>query len=476
MDSQREILNTMTKRTGARYSALAIHNADELVFGHAPRPVRVGNGLVIGGGTVYPEINFTLPPMEITAETMPDVQSQYAGMIEAVCARAVELQVPGLVVEFELLPPLTIEPDWGADITAILRITLDKYARASGLKSALRVTPNDIRPYTRPPKLYHGEMWDRMMRSFELCAVAGADMLSIESTGGKEVCDEALLYGDLNMAAFAIGVLACRDMANLWDGIAMATGKHGAIAASDGAGGFGNTAMMLAHQRYIPKVWAAVVRVMTVARSLVAYERGATGPGKDAAYEGPYIKAITGCPISVAAAEAAVAFPTPFGNIARAAADLLSNDSIQNVKLLGGMAPAVSVEQLAYAARMLNCASARGRAAALNLRDCLVESDARLDPQAWVLRPDVVIDIAGQIVAEPTPYRRVRRAAQAALAALRAAHAGGKLMIPDTELGWLERLSRQADQLPEEENEFIAGAVRGVDSGRVRLEDYGVLA
>ncbi|MGQ9815335.1 MAG: methyltransferase MtaB domain-containing protein [Candidatus Roseilinea sp.] len=466
----------MTKRSGVRYSALAISNTDDLIFGHAPRPIRLSNGLEIGGGTVYPEINFTLPPMEITAETMPDVQSQYADMAEAVCARAVELQVPGLVVEFDLLPPMTLEPEWGADITAILRVTLDKYARADGLNCALRVTPNDIRPYKRPPKLNDGEMRDRLIRSFELCAVAGADMLSIQSIGGKEVCDEALLYGDLRMAVLAIGVLACRDMASLWDDIVMAASKHGAIAASDAGGGFGNTAMMLAQQRYIPKVWAAVVRVMAVARSLVAYERGAIGPSKNAAFEGPYIKAITGCPISAAAAEAAVAFPTPFGNIARAAADLISNESVQNVKLLGGMAPVVSVEQLAYAVRLLNCASARGRSVALNIRDCLVESDARLDPQAFVLRPDVVIEIAGQIVAEPTPYRRTRRAAQAALAALRAAHANGQVMIPETELGWLDRLSRQADQLPEEENELIAGAARGADSSRLRLQDYGVLA
>lgn len=466
----------MTRRNGARYSALAISNPDELIFGHAPRPIRAGNGLVIGGGTVYPEINFTLPAMEITAETMPDVQAQYASMIEAVCARAVELQVPGLVVEFELLPPMTLEPEWGADIVAILRAALDKYARADGLKSALRVTPTDIRAYTRPPRLRDGEMWDRMMRSFELCAAAGADMLSIESTAGKEVCDEALLYGDLPMATLAIGVLACRDMAGLWDDIVMTAERHTVIAAGDSAAGFGNTAMMLAHQRYIPKVWAATVRVMGVARSLIAYEHGAIGPGKDAAYEGPYIKAITGCPISMAAAEAAVALPVPFGNIARATADLLSNESVQNVKLLGGMAPAVSMEQLAYAARVLNCASAKGRPAALNLRDCLVESDARLDPQAFVLRPDVVIDIAGRIVAEPTSYLRTRRAAQATLAALRAAHATGSVMISETELGWLDRLSRQAEQLPEDEEEFISNALRGVDSSRVRLQDYGVPA
>ena len=37
-----------------------------------------------------------------------------------------------------------------------------------------------------------------MVRSFELCAQAGADLLSIESTGGKEVHDDALLNGDLS--------------------------------------------------------------------------------------------------------------------------------------------------------------------------------------------------------------------------------------------------------------------------------------
>ncbi|MCS7061798.1 MAG: methyltransferase MtaB domain-containing protein [Anaerolineae bacterium] len=466
----------MSKHNGALYSALAISTPEELIFGHAPRPIRVGNGLVIGGGTVYPEVNFTLPAMEITAESMSDVQSQYVSMIEAVCARAVELQVPGLVVEFELLPPMTLEPDWGGDITAILRATLDKYAKADGLKCALRVTPNDIRSYLRPPRLHDGEMWDRMIRAFEVCAEAGADMVSIESTGGKEICDEALLYGDLHMAAFAIGVLACHDVANLWDHLVLTAGKHGVLACSDGAGGFGNTAMMLAHQRYIPKVWAAVVRVMTVARSLVAHEHGAVGPVKDSAYEGIYLKAITGCPISSAAAEAAVAFPIPFGNIARAAADLLSNESVQNVKLLGGLAPAISVEQLAYAARVLNCATAKGRAAALSLRDCLVESDARLDPQAYMLRPDVVIHLAGQIIAEPTPYRRVRRAAYGALEVLRAAHASGQVIIPPAELGWLERLSRQAERLPEGEEELIAGVANSLDANRVRLEDYGVRA
>jgi len=457
-----------------RYTALAISDLDDFVFGQSPSPVRVGNGLVIGGGIVYPEINFTLPPMDISADTLPEVQTQYAAMIEGVCTRAVELQAPGLVVEFELLPPMTLEPDWGADVTAILRRTLDRYAKSDGLNSALRVTPNDIRAFSRPPKLHSGAYWDKMLRSMEVCAEAGASMLSIESTGGKEVCDEALLYGDLAKVAFALGVLASRDMARLWDAIVTIAGKHGVVAASDGASAFGNTALMLAHQRYIPKVWAAVVRVMTVARSLVAYEAGATGPGKDSAFEGPYLKAITGYPISMAGAEGAVALPTPFGNLAQAVADMWSNETVQNVKLPAGMAPTVSVEQLIYAVRVLNVATSKGKAAALSLRDCLVDSDARLDSQAYVLRPDVVLSIAKDIVAEPTPYLRTRRAAQSVLAVLRAAYASGDVLIPETETGWLDRLSRQADRLPEDEAELIAAIAPGLDPTKVRLQDYDV--
>jgi len=187
-----------------QYSSLAVTNLDDLVFGRCPRPLKLAGGLTIGGGTVYPELNFTLPPMQISATTMPRVLEEYKQMIGEACARAVALHLPGLVVEFELLPDLTLEPAWGAEVTALLRHTLDEYREREGLLSALRVTPNDIREFVRPPLLREGDKWDRMMASFEQCALAGADLLSIESTGGKEVHDDALLNGDLPLAVFAL--------------------------------------------------------------------------------------------------------------------------------------------------------------------------------------------------------------------------------------------------------------------------------
>src|SRR5690606_10723139 len=158
---------------------------------------------------------------------------------------------------------------------------------------------------------------------------------------------------------------------------------------------------------------------------LVAFERGAVGPSKDCAYEGPYLKAITGCPIALEGAEAACAHLSPVGNIAKATADLWSHESVQNVKLLGEMAPTVSLGQLVYAARLMNVASAQGAGAAAALRDWFVRSDAHLDPQAYVLRPDVVVQLAREIVQETSAYGRTRRAAQAALALLRRAYGGG---------------------------------------------------
>lgn len=456
------------------FDRLAIASLDNFIYGVSPRPVTTRSGLVIGGGTVYPELNFTLPDMVVDESTMPEVRRQYQQMIGEACQRAAALSAPGLVVEFELLPDLTLVPEWGGEVTGILRGALDEAGHQYGLKTALRVTPNDIREFARPPILQTGEYVDNMWRCFALCAQAGADFFSIESTGGKEVHDDAILQGDLPMAVFALGVLASRDMATLWRQIVSIGAQYGVIPAGDSACGFANTAMVLADQRFIPRVWAAAIRVMSVARSLVAFEQGALGPNKDCAYEGPYIKAITGCPISLEGAEAAVAHLSPVGNIAKAVPDLWSNESVNNVKLLGGMAPTVSLEQLVYAARLMNTAAARGPQAARSLRDWHAASDAGLDPQAYVLRPDVVLALAAEMVAEPTPYRRTRRAAQSALACLQVAGAAGELAYSKLEQRWLDRLSKAAEALPEDEDEFIAGVLPGVDTGKVRLSEYGL--
>ncbi|MGA2485806.1 MAG: methyltransferase MtaB domain-containing protein [Roseiarcus sp.] len=436
------------------YSHLAVRSADELIFGVAPKPVRCGLGLEIGAGKVYPEVNFTLPTMDMTDETWPDVCAHYEEIGRNVVARAVHLKAPGLVLEFELLPPMTERPEWGAELTGILKKHMKAANEKWGLPCALRVTPTDIREKGKPPLMRRGEPWDQLRRSFELNAAAGADILSIESIGGKEVHDKALMNGDLPGIVLGLGVLAPRDMAWLWAQIrAICDGHPGVVPGGDSACGFANTAMQLAGQKMLPEVLAAVVRAMSTVRALVAFEQGAIGPSKDCAYEGPVMKAIAGVPIAMEGKSAACAHFSPIGNIASAMCDLWSNESVQNVRLLSGNAPEVFTELLEYDCRLMNAASATGQAMAL--RDLFTLSDEWLSPQAVVLSPAATFEIASALVSEQDPYLRTVAAGQTAVNLLRRGVQVGKLKLGRKEEQWLGRIEKALEELPGSSEELI---------------------
>ena len=454
------------------FSSLAIPNPADLCFGHAPKPLTTRQGLVLGGGAVYPELNFTLPPMLVEAGTMPEVRRQYQQIITEASRRAVELEVPGLVVEFETLPPMTQNPAWGLELTRLLLEVLAEAHHRHGLKSVLRLTPNDTREMERPPRMRSGLLYEAMLTTFDGCAAAGAELLSIESVGGKEVHDEALMMGALRGVLFALGILGVRDMRFLWTELAKIAGRHGVHCAGDTACGFANTAMVLAEQKMIPRVFAAVVRAVSAVRTLVCYECGAVGPGKDCGYENPILKAITGFPMAMEGKSAACAHLSPLGNIAAATCDTWSNESVQNIKLLGGMAPTCSLEQLAYDCRLMNRALADGRDAAMLYRKWMIESDAGLDPQAYVLTPESAITLGRAIVSSPTAYAAVQAAARTALDLLRAAHRDHRLKIPPRELPWLDRMERVLDSLPATEAAFINQMLSTVDTTRFVVQDY----
>ena len=455
-----------------RYERLAIENPSDLLFGSAPHPLTTRQGLTIGGGCVYPELNFTLPPMFVEAATMPEVRNQYEQIITGALKRAVELEAPGLVVEFETLPPMTENPAWGIELTRILLDAMSEAHARHGLKSVLRITPNDTREMERPPQMRGGPLYEAMLATFEGCAAAGAELLSIESVGGKEIHDEALMMCDLNGVLFGLCVMGVRDMRFLWTQLDVIARKHGARCAGDTACGFGNTAMVLAEQRMIPRVFAAVVRAISAVRTLAGYECGAVGPGKDCGYENPILKAITGFPMAMEGKTSACAHLSPLGNIAAATCDTWSNESVQNIKLLGGMAPTCYVEQLIYDCRLMNQALADGRDAALLYRKWMVNSDASHDPQAYILTPESAIEIARAIVQAPSPYHAGRAAAQTAVSRLREAHKDGALRIHPRELPWLERMQKALDALPDSEAGFITEMMGRVDTSKFRAADY----
>jgi len=229
---------------------------------------------------------------------------------------------------------------------------------------------------------------------------------------------------------------------------------------------------VLAEQKMISRVFAAVVRAVSAVRSLVAYECGAVGPGKDCGYENPILKAITGFPMAMEGKSAACAHLSPVGNVAAAAADTWSNESVQNIRLLGAMAPIVSLEQLVYDTRLFNQALADGPEAAAMLRKWLVRSDASLDPQAYVLTPLSAVAIARAIVAAPDHYTAGKAAALTAVDLLRQAWQAGELVLPERERPWLDTIQAAVEALPDREDDFIAQMMATVSTEKFAPADY----
>lgn len=167
------------------FSRLAYESADDLIFGSAPRAVKLGNGIIIGGGRVFPEINFTLPAMEVNENTMPEVLSQYREMVSGILRRSCELSVPSLVLEVELLPPMTNNPVWGVDVVKVVKDVMTGFETREGLAVGLRVTPNDIREFVRPTEMRRGRYLNAMLQTFAGVAAAGADSVVDRVDGWK---------------------------------------------------------------------------------------------------------------------------------------------------------------------------------------------------------------------------------------------------------------------------------------------------
>jgi methanol--5-hydroxybenzimidazolylcobamide Co-methyltransferase len=434
-------------------NSLIYDSADTAVFGSACKPVTCGQEVVIGGGAVLPEVNFTLPPMELSESNLPAVRKRFADMTGRVLDRAVALGQDSLVLEFEQLYELTRNPQWGAAITADIKAVMDERHAAAGIRTALRVTVADTREQDRPPRMRTGQQLQAMRQAFDLCAAAGADILSIESTGGKELSDPALLQGDLPAIVYALGVLAHRDMEFLWGLIVDIASRHGVVPGGDTACGFANTAMQLAHQRMVPKVLAAVLRLIVAPRSLVAVEMGARGPLKDCGYENPVIKFITGVPVSMEGKSSACAHSSPIGNIAACVCDLWSNESVQDTRLLGGYAPEVFTEVLTYDCRLMNTALQAGHAPLL--RDLMARSDELADVQALVMSPAVMHGAARRIVAAgPDGYARTCAVTRYAIEVIAAARDDKRITLPPAEQRWFARLEKAVESLPDDPDEL----------------------
>ncbi len=457
-----------------KFRELAISNPRDLVFGHAVKPVTTRRGLTIGGGIVYPELNFTLPPMEINQQTLSEVNNHYRDIIGGALEKALHLHSDGVVFEFETLIEMTRTPRIGIELVKLMDGLCEDFYRKHGLKSEIRLTPNDLREFERPPKVRTSGLLDQMLELFEQGALAGGDLLSIESTGGKEISDESLLMCNIKQFIFSQSVLGVRDMKMLWRKIVDIAKRTGRIAGGDTACGFGNTAMVLAEKKYIPKIVAAVARIATVVRTLVAVEEGAVGPDKDCGYEGPYLKAITGIPISMEGKTSACAHTSPVGNVAAACCDQWSNESVQNIKLLADMAPVVYMEQLQYDVRLFNQAIKEGKESIATLQRLLVDSDTSFDPQAFVLAPVNVIEISKEIVKGDTYINAAKRGCLKGIELIENAIQSGALIDDKKETSWISVLKDDIASIPDVESDFVEEMLPALDPEKIILSEYGL--
>lgn len=457
-----------------KYKSLVINSAKELIFGTAPYPVTTPRGLIIGGGHVYPEINFTIPPMEVTEKVIAELISYYKGIVSEILEHALHLYSEGIIIEFEPLIEMTRFPEIGIQLVKVMNEVCENYFQAHGLKSEIRLTPNDLREFDKPPRQRTSAYLEPMTELFERGAIAGGDLLSIESTGGKELSDDAIMMCDIKKFIFSQAVLGVRDIKMLWGKIVRIAANTGKIPGGDTACGFANTAMILAERKYIPKIFAAIARIATVVRTLTAIEAGATGPDKDCGYEGPFLKAITGIPISMEGKTAACAHLSPVGNIAAACADLWSNESVQNIKLLSGMAPVAYLEQLEYDTRIMNQAIKDGKDTCLKLQELFVKSDSYYDPQAFILAPENVITISAEIVKGENYVDATLRGCKKGLEIIENAQKEGLLKRDEKEDIWMENLKAELYTIPDSEDKFIEDVLPTIDRNKIILSEYGL--
>ncbi|MEZ0536366.1 methyltransferase MtaB domain-containing protein [Caldicellulosiruptoraceae bacterium PP1] len=455
------------------FNTLAYADVNEFIFGKCKKPLTLKNGIKIGDGKVIPEVNFTLPPIEISKENITEIIEEYKKITYSILKRAIELNQEELVIEIELLPPMTLNPTWGAEICKTVKDTISEYESKYNIRCGLRITPNDLREMQRPVKLRNGNLLENILKTFELCAQNGADMLAIESTGGKELHDYSLMNGDIKGVLLSLGVLAPRDISFLWEKIISIANNTDTIPSGDTACAFANTAMVLAEQKFIPKIFAAIDRVASVPRTLIPYTIGAVGPGKDCGYENPYIKAIAGFPISMEGKSSACAHFSSVGNIAMSVADLWSNESVQNIRLLSGYAPIVSTEQLIYDCRLVNKALSN-QETSLIVRDLLADSDAFLDVQAFVLHPKTVINIAKEIIKYSSAFLMTKYAIFATVEEIDKAIHDRLISLDEKETKWLDFIKSEIEEIPDDEEKFINDIKNFYDNDLLLFNEYNI--
>jgi methanol--5-hydroxybenzimidazolylcobamide Co-methyltransferase len=318
---------------------------------------------------------------------------------------------------------------------------------------------------------------EHLFQCAEVACENGADVLSCETLGGKELGDYATTNGDIVAFLFGIGYLGSIDMEYVWKEFVNIAKKNKVIAGGDTNCSGANTSMFMAGgmlDQDVQRTYSAVTRAIASARTLVAWEQGASGPDKDCGYEGPICKAIAGKPCAQEGKNCQCAHADLQGNLMAQVCDLWSNESIEYHPEFGGTSVQCWMGSLGYEVALMNTAIQTGKQK--ELRDLYMITDRERGPEGHILAYDNAYEIGKAIVSEGDNYYLRAKAAGLKAAELIKAHNDAKeLALTRKQREVLEGIIKDLSALPDDEDKFFEYCCKKyADVPNFTLKNYGL--
>jgi len=441
-----------------RCTKMAYSNADEMVFGTAKHPISYGFGLKVGAGRVIPEINYgPRPGKEKDPESL---RKEYVDYISKdILNRAVTVGFPDVQLETEWVSQMG-KSKMATPVVEGQKAICEKYHEEYGINCAVRQTIPDQREAEegyRPGMGGKHAYPEALFNCAEIACENGADVLSCETLGGKELADYAVTNGDITAFLFGVGYLGSIDMEYVWSQFVDICKKNKVVAGGDTNCSGANTSMFMAGgylDNDVQRTFSAVTRAISAARTLVAPECGATGPDKDCGYEGPIVKAITGKPAAQEGKNCQCAHCDLQGNLIAQCCDLWSNESVEYHPEFGGTSVQCWLGSIGYEASLMNTAIQCGQEK--TLRDLYMISDRARGPEGYILAYDHAYQI-GKAIADngSNIYLRAKAAGLTAAKIIKSGYDTKELALTNKQLDVLNVIIKDLEALPDTEAKFF---------------------
>lgn len=447
-----------------KFTKMAYDKADDMLFGHAKKPVSYGLGIKVGAGKVIPEINYA--PRAGTEKSIERITKEYVDYISKdAITRALTLGFPDLQLETEWVSQMGTVPGMAASVVSGQKAITEKYHKEYGINLAVRHTIPDQREAEQGLREGMDKKFGYPEKFIECCENAcenGADVLSVESVGGKEFADYAVTHGDITAFLFGVGYLGSIDMEHIWTEMVSIAKKNKVIPGGDTNCSGANVSMFMAGgllDNDVQRTFSAVTRAISAARTMVAIEAGATGPDKDCGYEGPIIKSITGAPSAQEGKNCQCAHADLQGNLMAQCCDLWSNESVEYHPEFGGSSVQCWLGSLGYETSLMNTAIATGQGKVL--RDLYMTTDRTRGPEGYILAYDNAWQI-GKAIAEngDNYYLRAKAAGITAAKIIRAGYDKKELILTKKQLDVLDKIVVELEALPDDEDKFYDYCVK----------------